>query len=192
MTSLPKLSDSVWSSFQDSEEIKEYFTNSEPTTYKIYNVLETDNVDCDLYKKHLLADKALMKYCNVLDIVTKDSLKSCCFTKAYTHYAEGTGSVYCPFDDSRVKQIFDLCESVVKDSSEYLSALQSLHLRYFTPTEVSQLMCFPEYSRFSFPAKTTTKQKYRLLGNSINVKVVSLLIMLMVCERLENEIKDIS
>lgn len=191
MSSFPELSECVWRSFP-SEETKEYFINSEPIEYKICHVLETDNVDCDVYREHLLTDKVLIKYCSVLDIVTKDSVKSCCFTKAYTHYTEGTGSVYCPLDDTKVKQIFDLYETVVKDSSEYLAALQSLHLRYFTPTEVSRLMCFPDCCSFSFPVNTTTKQKYRLLGNSINVKVVSLLIMLMVCEELENEIKGIS
>jgi tRNA (cytosine38-C5)-methyltransferase len=44
-------------------------------------------------------------------------------------------------------------------------------LRLFTPREIANLLCFPSY--FSFPASTTIKQQYRLLGNSINVLVVS-------------------
>jgi hypothetical protein len=29
----------------------------------------------------------------ILDIVRQDSTNSCCFTKAYTKYAEGTGKI---------------------------------------------------------------------------------------------------
>jgi hypothetical protein len=40
--------------------------------------------------------------------------------------------------------------------------------------EIANLLCFP--SDFSFPPTVTTKQAYRLLGNSISVHVVSLLL----------------
>lgn len=163
MVSLPHLSESMWRSHSDSEETNEYITNVRSATNRICDILETDDVDSDVYKEHLLTDKMLLKHSGVLDIVTKDSVKSCCFTKAYTHYAEGTGSVYCPFDDAKVKHMFSLCETLLKDTNEYLAALQSLCLRYFTPTEVSRLMCFPDGNKFLFPANTTTKQKYRLL-----------------------------
>lgn len=54
-------------------------------------------------------------------------------------------------------------------------------LRYFTPREICRLMCFPE--EFTFPEYITDKQKYRLLGNSINIYVVSRLIFLLHTER---------
>lgn len=60
------------------------------------------------------------------------------------------------------------------ESDEYLELAQSLNLRFFTPKEISRLMCFPE--TFSFPKSITDRQKYMVLGNSINVKVVSELI----------------
>ncbi|GFR68800.1 tRNA (Cytosine-5-)-methyltransferase [Elysia marginata] len=59
-----------------------------------------------------------------------------------------------------------------------LSLLRRLRLRYFTPREVANLLCFP--SSFTFPEDVTKIQKYRVLGNSLNVHVVSELIKLMV------------
>ena len=52
--------------------------------------------------------------------------------------------------------------------------LSELKLRYFTTREISNLLGFP--SEFSFPEHLTLKQKYKVLGNSLNVTVVSLLI----------------
>lgn len=73
--------------------------------------------------------------------------------------------------------------------------LLSLGLRYFTPREVANLLCFPSqfgmkhFSLFvieemminmclntEFPDGLSNKQKYRLLGNSLNVHVVTELI----------------
>lgn len=123
-------------------------------------------------------EKVLRKYFLVLDITYPDSRNSMCFTKAYTHYAEGTGSVFCPLG----KEAVDTCCSQLKlllDEKQSVKLLEGLQLRYFTPTEVSRLMCFPE-SEFSFPEKISNKSRYRLLGNSINVLVVSELIKLLV------------
>ncbi|XP_037936807.1 tRNA (cytosine(38)-C(5))-methyltransferase [Teleopsis dalmanni] len=129
-----------------------------------------------------LPEKILRKYVWLLDIVTKDSNNSACFTKAYTHYSEGTGSVFTPCSLSETQQIFEKLKSLEKDDSEIverlrLEMLQSLKLRYFSPSEVSRLMCFP--ASFNFPKETTTRQKYRLLGNSINVLVVAELLKLL-------------
>lgn len=57
------------------------------------------------------------------------------------------------------------------DEEQQLQLLHSLKLRYFSPREVANLMGFP--SNFEFPETITIKQKYRTLGNSINVKLVS-------------------
>ena len=62
-----------------------------------------------------------------------------------------------------------LDESLYKDNIEDLRVLQD-HIRYFTPTEMLKLFCFgPE---FEFPEKVTRTCQYKLLGNSVNVKVV--------------------
>jgi tRNA (cytosine38-C5)-methyltransferase len=42
------------------------------------------------------------------------------------------------------------------------------------------LMCFP--SDFSFPEDYTLKQKYRLIGNSVNVKVIEFLLKLLLSD----------
>lgn len=124
-----------------------------------------------------LPEKVLQKYFSVLDICYPDSINSMCFTKAYTHYAEGTGSVFCPFDRNAVDKCCSQLELSL-DKEKSVELLKSLQLRYFTPTEVSKLMCFPE-KEFSFPEKISNKSRYRLLGNSINVLVVSELIKLL-------------
>lgn len=124
-----------------------------------------------------IPEKVLQKYFAVLDITYSDSMNSMCFTKAYTHYAEGTGSVFCPVG----KDALDKCCSQIKlqfDANKSMDLLKSLQLRYFTPTEVTRLMCFPE-NGFSFPVKISNKSRYRLLGNSVNVLVVSELIKLL-------------
>jgi len=89
------------------------------------------------------------KYNPVMDIVTLDDKRSCCFTKAYGRYFRGTGSV-------------------VRTESG---------LRLFSPIEVAKLMGFPD--QFKFPPSLTRRQQYALLGNSINVVVVSQLLMLL-------------
>ncbi|KAJ1961653.1 hypothetical protein H4R35_007424, partial [Dimargaris xerosporica] len=100
----------------------------------------------------------LTKRLNVMDVVHFDSTGSCCFTKGYSHYAEGTGSIlhmgYKPLDGRSLAL-------GVTDS-----------YRYFTEYEIAQLMGFP-LTKFRFPDTITRKQRYRLLGNSLNVTVVA-------------------
>ncbi|KRZ21166.1 DNA (cytosine-5)-methyltransferase [Trichinella pseudospiralis] len=47
-------------------------------------------------------------------------------------------------------------------------------LRFFTPIEIQRLMGFPE--TFVFPEKISIRQRYQLLGSSVNVFIVSKLI----------------
>ena len=128
-----------------------------------------------------LDDKVLKRRVWLMDIVTSEASNTMCFTKAYTHYSEGTGSIYCPLSLGEMQSKFaelKIVEDTGGDNEEKrLSVLHSLKLRYFTPREVARLMSFPE--TFSFPKHTTNRQKYRLLGNSINVSVVGELIKLM-------------
>uniref|UniRef100_A0A2P2HXY1 tRNA (cytosine(38)-C(5))-methyltransferase n=1 Tax=Hirondellea gigas TaxID=1518452 RepID=A0A2P2HXY1_9CRUS len=50
----------------------------------------------------------------------------------------------------------------------------SLGLRYFSPEEALRLMAFPAY--FHFPTSLSTRQQYRLVGNSVNVLVIAVLL----------------
>jgi len=142
------------------------------------NKMEIDEKDSESVSKYLdiktnnteqfyVPEKVLLKHKNVLDIIRKESLMSCCFTAGYTRYCEGTGSV---LQTVGAKEEMDEAYA----SKDNLEALMGLRLRYFSPTEIARLLGFPE--EFSFPESTTLKQKYKSLGNSINVKVVAILI----------------
>lgn len=137
------------------------------TAKRICDLVEPES---EKLNRYLLKDDLLRKRLAIMDICTPDSTNSMCFTKAYTHYAEGTGSVYSPLMRSEFDAIYKQIETT-DDDDEKLKLLRSLRVRYFTPAEVAKLMCFPD--DFEFPKQTTDKQCYRVLGNSINVLVVS-------------------
>nr|XP_003708333.1 PREDICTED: tRNA (cytosine(38)-C(5))-methyltransferase [Megachile rotundata] len=151
-------------------------SNMDKKCYKLENILE--NVEDSEY---MIPKKLLQKRAWLMDIRTSESTGSCCFTKAYGRYVEGTGSVYCPYSDELIKETFLKAREYNCQSPEAAETLEKLKLRYFTPKEVCRLMCFPE--EFMFPKSITCKQKYRLLGNSINVHVVSRLIYLLYTEK---------
>lgn len=105
-----------------------------------------------------------------MDVVTKHSKRSCCFTRSYSSYLCGTGSVYSNLSEENVENI----KQIINDNDSNLEVLKSLKLRFFTPAEISKFMCFPVSE---FPVNK--KKAYQLLGNSINVYVVSRLLSLL-------------
>lgn len=141
--------------------------------YPIENILQENNDLKDFY----LPEKVLKKYVKVVDVCYKNSRRSCCFTKGYGRYVEGTGSVFTNLDENQANNIFKQLETLDEDSLDYFHLVKNLQLRYFTPKEICRLMYFPE--TYSFPDNITNKQKYMVLGNSINVKIVSELIKLL-------------
>ncbi|CAL1683044.1 unnamed protein product [Lasius platythorax] len=141
---------------------------------ELLKLLSQKNVE---ESKYLLPSKLLQKRAWVLDIRTSENNGSCCFTKGYGRYAEGTGSVYCPFADETIKFKYSKAGNQENNSDKQVQLLSDLKLRFFSPKEVCRLMCFPE--DFDFPKHITDRQKYRLLGNSINVYVISRLILLL-------------
>lgn len=119
-------------------------------------------------EEYSLSDKQLLKGSKAVDIVTKLSKRSCCFTRSYSSYLCGTGSVYSSLcDEENIKQI-------IMENNDNLEILKSLKLRFFTPAEISKFMCFPVSD---FPV--SNKKAYQLLGNSLNVYVVSRLLCLL-------------
>ncbi|XP_057341750.1 tRNA (cytosine(38)-C(5))-methyltransferase [Microplitis mediator] len=148
----------------------EYLTNN---CIKLSEIVSNSN-DIDTHEYNL-PETILNKYIKVLDIRSPDSKGSCCFTSAYGRYAEGTGSVFSPLPSSDVEEkIYQLKNNELTQNPDIL---KSLRLRYFTPGEVSRLMCFPH--KFTFPSTINKRQRYKLIGNSINVHIVSLLIILL-------------
>jgi len=131
---------------------------------QVSDVLSISDTELDEY---LINDKQLLKGGKALDIVTKHSKRSCCFTRSYSSYLCGTGSVYSSLCEENIKEI-------IKDNDSNLEVLKSLKLRFFTPAEIAKFMCFPVSD---FPV--SNKKAYQLLGNSINVYVVSRLLCLL-------------
>jgi tRNA (cytosine38-C5)-methyltransferase len=57
----------------------------------------------DHYDTYLVPDKVLAKHSQVFDVVKPSSHRSCCFTKGYFHYAQGTGSVLQMNEEANVR-----------------------------------------------------------------------------------------
>lgn len=141
--------------------------------YRISEIMENNinNVE------YCISNNILQKRLSVLDICYPNSTRSCCFTKAYGRYLEGTGSVFCEESKEKVQLLMEHINSLNTESEEFLNCVEELRLRFFTPREICRLMGFPE--SFTFPDSISKKQRYMLLGNSINVKVVSQLIKIL-------------
>lgn len=146
------------------------------TLEKILEDVTTDEYDVPI--------KMLLNKSKLFDIVYKDSNRSCCFTKSYGRYIEGSGSIFTPKTMAEVDDVYERLnentqeeidpETRIKIETELLKSLQ---FRFFTSREICRLMCFPE--DFGFPASVTNRQRYTLLGNSINCKVVAELMKLL-------------
>ena len=142
--------------------------------------IETKPLSCYLeqlsdaeLEQYLVPEKILKKYACGFDIVQPSSTHSCCFTRAYGHYAVGTGSILQHASSEDLEKAFQDYQKE-GDSEKSVQSLQSLKLRYFSPREVANLMCFPP--SFTFPPGLTLKQRYKVIGNSVNVHVVSVLL----------------
>ena len=125
---------------------------------------------------YLVPDKILQKYAIAMDIVQPSSTHSCCFTKAYGNYALGTGSVlqHSLGSDELAKSFEEYSRLQGEEKiEEAVEGLRKLNLRYFAPKEVANLMCFP--TKFNFPPSLSHNQCYKVMGNSLNVHVVSVL-----------------
>ncbi|XP_050351924.1 tRNA (cytosine(38)-C(5))-methyltransferase isoform X1 [Nymphalis io] len=154
---------------------KEDIIKSLPKNYGHPIALE-DILELNVPENYLVSDK-LLKRANILDICYKHSRRSCCFTKAYTHYVEGTGSVYTNATPEEVEECFKLAKTFDDKSNDFVDTIKQLKLRFFTPNEVLSLMSFSR--NYKFPENITTKQCYRLLGNSVNVKVITELLKIL-------------
>eukprot|EP01124_Arcella_intermedia_P017793 TRINITY_DN246_c0_g2_i3.p1 TRINITY_DN246_c0_g2~~TRINITY_DN246_c0_g2_i3.p1 ORF type:complete len:361 (+),score=63.37 TRINITY_DN246_c0_g2_i3:89-1084(+) len=123
---------------------------------KIECYLEGDDPNLHSY---LVPQRLLQKTSRVMDITKKSDSHSCCFTKAYGQYVEGTGSL--------LQQNLDI--DLDSEDSKGTDIIEKLELRFFTPREIANLHGFP--ADFTF-GSLTKKQQYQLLGNSLNCVVV--------------------
>jgi tRNA (cytosine38-C5)-methyltransferase len=104
------------------------------------------------------------------DIVAPKSTQSLCFTRAYTKFVNGTGSVLYEGGqetsvDAQNRPLFDSLESMSDLAGE---------LRYFCPCEIARLNGFPVSGDPRLATGCSgSKQIYRALGNSLNPQVVA-------------------
>ncbi|KAJ7652054.1 S-adenosyl-L-methionine-dependent methyltransferase [Mycena polygramma] len=136
-----------------------------------------------------IPDKILRKWGRLFDIVLPSSRRTCCFTRGYTQLVERSGSILQMNEDLDTGTVFDVflqsqSSSRPNESIDPVRALDVLRLRYFSPQELLRLFSFnpPRDSSgsedpFVWPEGISRKTKYRLIGNSVNVKVVQELIM---------------
>uniref|UniRef100_A0A8C6N132 tRNA (cytosine(38)-C(5))-methyltransferase n=1 Tax=Mus spicilegus TaxID=10103 RepID=A0A8C6N132_MUSSI len=158
------------------ERDRKHQQDSDLSVQMLKDFLEDGDTD-----EYLLPPKLLLRYALLLDIVTPTSRRSMCFTKGYGSYIEGTGSVLQTAEDVQIENIYKSLPDLPPE--EKIAKLSMLKLRYFTPKEIANLQGFPP--EFGFPEKTTVKQRYRLLGNSLNVHVVAKLLTVL-CEGFGN------
>ena len=83
-----------------------------------------------------------------------------------------------PTLQTQTKETFDrFFRAQTEGDPSPTTILAPLRLRYFSPEELSRLFGLgTDTRRFAWPAEVTTKSKYRLIGNSVNVHVVAELV----------------
>jgi tRNA (cytosine38-C5)-methyltransferase len=119
--------------------------------------IENDKV---INAQYYLSKEVLSKKsCLSMDIALLNNYTTNCFTKGYTKLFKGTGSILL------------LDEKLLKDNLNIIDLYG--YIRFFTPNEILKFLCFSD--NFIFPKNLSEKSKYKLLGNSINVKVVNIL-----------------
>ncbi|XP_049874292.1 tRNA (cytosine(38)-C(5))-methyltransferase [Pectinophora gossypiella] len=167
---IARRTEKIWN-FRRKDGIIEQLPKDYGTPDSIESIIELNITD-----KFLIPDK-LLKRANIFDICYKDSRRSCCITKAYAHYVEGTGSVFTDASPETLKLTYEKANTFEVGSDKFVNCVRDLKLRFFTPKEVLSLMCFPKH--YNFPENTSLRQCYRLLGNSVNVKVITELLKIL-------------
>ena len=96
-----------------------------------------------------------------------------CFTQSYGRYIKGTGSIL--YDDDNFRS--QLLRPEEREFQEnWTDSYDVTKLRYFSGTELARIFGFSD--DFSFPPDCTTKQQWKLIGNSLNVHVAAKLVEL--------------
>ncbi|EAU93300.2 DNA methyltransferase ZMET4 [Coprinopsis cinerea okayama7 len=128
-----------------------------------------------------VSDKVLSKWGRLFDIVLPSGRRSCCFTRGYTHLVERSGSILQMAEDLDTTQTFDkFLQETREGNADAVKILYPLRLRYFSPSELLRIFAFEgkggDGQGFVWPTGVSTKSKYKLIGNSVNVRVVEELI----------------
>jgi len=129
---------------------------------------------------HNVPDRVLTKWGRLFDIVLPSATRTCCFTRGYTQLVERAGSILQENEELDTTETFDkFLLAQAHGDERAVEILHPLRLRYFSPGELLRLFCFEDVgsdSSFQWPDGLSMKTKYRLIGNSVNVLVVTALI----------------
>jgi tRNA (cytosine38-C5)-methyltransferase len=144
--------------------------NHSPTTATIASFLDLEN---NGDKGLRIPEKVLQSnaaWC--FDIVTPKDRRTSCFTSAYGKFVKGTGSVLY-FGDAANQESFRLVPPEEREFDQDWSNGLDLknEMRYFSGIEMARMFDFKE--GFGFPMDVTRKQQWKLLGNSLNVRVAA-------------------
>lgn len=104
------------------------------------------------------------------DVVTSRSTETTTFTKGYGKHAGKAGPMILLTEDS-TRRVSD--EDLGRFPEVDLGPA-GRELRWFSDCEMLRLHGFPEW--FSFPPDLTLRQRFGLVGNSVNVEVVRILL----------------
>merc|ERR1719219_70708 len=130
-----------------------------------YLDVSSSNSDLEAY---LVPQKNVDKYLEAVDIVDERSLKAMCFTKAYTRFMKGTGSLV------NMTPVPGQTDEQERNPERTPRKIENYKLRFFTPSEILRLHGFlPD---FEFHSDTTSKQKYQMLGNSLSADIIEYLL----------------
>ncbi|KAI5885227.1 S-adenosyl-L-methionine-dependent methyltransferase [Schizophyllum commune H4-8] len=131
--------------------------------------------------KYTIPDKVLVKWGWLFDIVYPSDRRTCCFTRGYTKLVERAGSILQMNEDMDTTQTFEEYQEACQETNptQALQILRPLRLRYFTPQELLCLFGFNDPGlqvAYKWPYNISEKTKYRLIGNSVNIHVVTNLV----------------
>ncbi|KIK91541.1 hypothetical protein PAXRUDRAFT_830754 [Paxillus rubicundulus Ve08.2h10] len=150
-------------------------SNATPRNLRQYIDLSLDKEALSQFR---IPDRVLKKWGRLFDIVSPSGTRSCCFTRGYTRLVERAGSILQTNEHLDTTQVFNSflhAQSNGDDNAVHI--LDSIGLRYFTPTELLRLFHFMDpyepitWLDFVWPPGVSLKSKYRLIGNSVNVEV---------------------
>ncbi|KIK66108.1 hypothetical protein GYMLUDRAFT_158268 [Collybiopsis luxurians FD-317 M1] len=196
--SLPGFNDTDLAAWVDPRDDPESSVDTDTTLEVGYYLDEEDKDD-----PHPCAipDKVLEKWGRLFDIVLPSAKRTCCFTRGYTQLVERAGSIIQMNPELDTTQTFDaFLTAQASGQPNSVRILHPLRLRYFSPSELLRIFHFippslPPFNghggdtvdnsspfddnrepAFVWPEGISTKTKYRLIGNSVNVHVVTQLI----------------
>ncbi|KZV64324.1 S-adenosyl-L-methionine-dependent methyltransferase [Peniophora sp. CONT] len=153
---------------------------------------EGEDLDPEGQRAHEYAipDRVLEKWGRLFDIVLPSARRTCCFTRGYTQLVERAGSILQENTKLDTTKTFDAFLSAQsRGEPKAVDILRPLRLRYFTPSELLRLFAFMpprehsgmqndalDHGSWVWPQGVSRKVQYRLLGNSVNVRVVQALV----------------